>query len=147
MTIGDLYCLPSSTHRATMERQTAIPILRGIPHDADPHFSPGDGNTLVWRSDAELGVENIWAMSWRGCAAHDLRHFAFSKDISYLSREARLITEGRSGGMFRQTHDCGYLTLAGPSVPNYERNVPVYHRPSCSPFWKEGDCHKMVHRE
>jgi len=81
-----------------MERQTAIPILRGIPHDADPHFSPGDGSTLIWRSDAELGVDNIWAMPWHGCDAHDLHHFPFDEDTSQLSKEQRLIAEGRSGG-------------------------------------------------
>ena len=102
MVIGDLYCLPSSSHSATIERQAAIPILRGIPHDADPHFSPGDGGTLVWRSDAELGVDNIWAMPWHGCHAHNLHHFAFSEHTSHLSKEARLMAEGRSGGMFCQ---------------------------------------------
>lgn len=121
MIIGDLYCLPSSSHLATTARQTAIPILRGIPHDADPHFSPGDGGTLVWRSDAELGVDNIWAMPWRGCHAHNLHRFAFSEHTSHLSKEASLIAEGRSEGMLCQVMVVSYLIGAGSSsIPNHE---------------------------
>ncbi|KIJ44168.1 hypothetical protein M422DRAFT_67773 [Sphaerobolus stellatus SS14] len=63
--LGDLYCLsPGSTQ--------AHPILFGIPHDADPHFSP-KGDLLAFRSDAELGLDNIWVTPWTGCDEAALR--------------------------------------------------------------------------
>ncbi|KAH9935808.1 hypothetical protein B0H21DRAFT_780838 [Amylocystis lapponica] len=72
--VGDLYCLPADAYpsaaRADLTR--ARPVLLGIPHDSDPHFSP-EGDKLVFRSDAELGVENIWVMEWRGCEDMDVR--------------------------------------------------------------------------
>ena len=72
--IGDLYCLPGS--QALQSRSTslikAFPILLGIPHDSDPHFSPS-GDRLIFKSDAELGVENIWVMEWKGCEQMDVR--------------------------------------------------------------------------
>lgn len=146
MAIGDLYCLPSSSYWATKKEQTAIPVLRGIPHDVDPHFSPGDGSTLVWRSDAELGVDNIWAMPWHGCHAHDLRRVSSSENTPYLSKEPRLMAEGRSGGALRRTHDCRYLTGAGSSsISNHKRDISIYHRPSLSPIWQEDYRDKVVH--
>lgn len=75
--LGDIYCLPASayTDGALQEnalRTRAVPVLVGVPHDSDPHFSP-DGSKVVFRSDAELGVENIWVVEWKGCEASDLR--------------------------------------------------------------------------
>ncbi|KAL0070502.1 hypothetical protein AAF712_002334 [Marasmius tenuissimus] len=73
--LGEIYCIPgryildSSFVGAQAE---ARPILQGVPYDADPHFSP-DGNKLVFRSDAGLGLENIWVTEWKGCEAMDLR--------------------------------------------------------------------------
>jgi WD40-like Beta Propeller Repeat len=46
--------------------------LLGVPHDSDPHFSP-DGDRLVFRSDAELGVDNIWVIPWESCNSAALR--------------------------------------------------------------------------
>ncbi|RDB24015.1 hypothetical protein Hypma_008641 [Hypsizygus marmoreus] len=69
--VGDLYCLPAA-EVATAGVTRARPILLGVPHDSDPRFSP-EGDRLVFRSDAELGVENIWATSWKGCEGMDLR--------------------------------------------------------------------------
>ncbi len=84
--LGDLYCLaPPGT--------TAHPILVGVPYDSDPHFSP-DGDRLVFRSDAELGVENIWVMPWTGCEAMDVRRAAKE------NRLRRLASEGRLQGQF-----------------------------------------------
>ncbi|KAF8810077.1 hypothetical protein BYT27DRAFT_7162151 [Phlegmacium glaucopus] len=72
--VGDLYCLPGS--HALQPRSTgpikALPILLGIPHDSEPHFSPS-GDRLLFRSDAELGVENIWVMEWKGCEQMNVR--------------------------------------------------------------------------
>lgn len=46
--------------------------MLGVPHDCDPRFSPS-GDRLVFRSDAELGVENIWVIPWVNCAAAAVR--------------------------------------------------------------------------
>ncbi|KAF4578451.1 hypothetical protein EYR36_000258 [Pleurotus pulmonarius] len=70
--VGDLYCLPAASYAQVSEGTRAVPIMMGVPHDSDPHFSP-DGESLAWRSDAELGVENIWVTSWNGCHSMDLR--------------------------------------------------------------------------
>lgn len=71
--LGDLYCLPASAYTAgTAARTRARPILLGAPHDSDPHFSP-DGKQVVFRSDAELGIENIWITEWKGCDDMDIR--------------------------------------------------------------------------
>ncbi|KAJ7668294.1 hypothetical protein B0H17DRAFT_1087605 [Mycena rosella] len=72
--LGDLYCLPSAeVNSATRDHGIkARPILLGVPHDSDPHFSPS-GDRIVFRSDAGLGLENIWVKPWAGCEAADLR--------------------------------------------------------------------------
>lgn len=69
--LGDVYCLPASAYSSSgsQDRTKALPVLTGIPYDSDPRFSP-DGKRLVYRSDAELGVENIWVMEWKGCVKH-----------------------------------------------------------------------------
>lgn len=70
--VGDIYCLPGSQAlQSNAETLKARPILTGIPHDSDPHFSPS-GDRLVFRSDAELGVENIWVTEWKGCEEMDV---------------------------------------------------------------------------
>jgi hypothetical protein len=73
--IGDLYCLPGRLALRSANGDApikALPVLTGIPFDSDPHFSPS-GDRLVFRSDAGLGVENIWAMEWTGCEAMALK--------------------------------------------------------------------------
>lgn len=116
--LGDIYCLPASVYlRGTTTR--AVPVLLGVPHDSDPHFSP-QGDKLAFRSDAGLGLENIWVTEWTGCEAMGLRppfdasielaHALKSKDEddnllvahvkeSDVARERRLIREGRYNGM------------------------------------------------
>ncbi|KZT11646.1 uncharacterized protein LAESUDRAFT_671849 [Laetiporus sulphureus 93-53] len=83
--LGDLYCLPAdaylSDHLAFGGVSKARPILLGIPYDADPHFSP-EGGRLVFRSDAELGIENIWVTEWKGCDAMDVRSGDASEELS-----------------------------------------------------------------
>ncbi|KAJ7091369.1 hypothetical protein B0H15DRAFT_977440, partial [Mycena belliarum] len=72
--LGDLYCLPG-TEVALATRgvaTTARPVLLGVPHDSDPHFAP-NGESIVFKSDAGLGLENIWIKPWAGCEAADLR--------------------------------------------------------------------------
>ena len=73
--VGDLYCLPATDvakQTPTTGVTRARPILLGVPFDTDPHFSP-EGDRLVFRSDAGLGIENIWVMEWKGCEAMDVR--------------------------------------------------------------------------
>ncbi|KAI0737876.1 hypothetical protein C8Q80DRAFT_1275924 [Daedaleopsis nitida] len=74
--LGDIYCLPSSAYSefalGAESTTRAVPVLKGVPHDSDPHFSP-DGTQFVFRSDAGLGVENIWVKPWTGCEAADIR--------------------------------------------------------------------------
>lgn len=70
--IGDLYCLPAAEVASQSGVTRARPVLLGVPFDSDPHFSP-DGDRLVFRSDAELGIENIWVIPWKGCGAMDVR--------------------------------------------------------------------------
>ncbi|KAK0442843.1 hypothetical protein EV421DRAFT_2081966 [Armillaria borealis] len=113
--IGDLYCISSEdAYDQSGGAATARPILRGVPYDSDPHFSP-EGDKIVFRSDTELGVENIWVMEWRGCEKMDLmgegslrsRALEFQhEDDGFLAqgvketperRKSRLIREGRLG--------------------------------------------------
>lgn len=73
--IGDIYCLPGHEAlkaHAQDEKVRARPVLLGVPYDSDPHFSP-EGDRFVFRSDAGLGVENIWVAQWKGCDAMDVR--------------------------------------------------------------------------
>ncbi|KAF9239695.1 hypothetical protein BU15DRAFT_87992 [Melanogaster broomeanus] len=76
--VGDIYCLPASSYsEASLMngiKTQAIPVLTGVPHDSDPSFSP-EGDRLAFRSDAGLGVDNIWVMPWAagGCSAMDVR--------------------------------------------------------------------------
>ncbi|KAH8119769.1 hypothetical protein DFH11DRAFT_6289 [Phellopilus nigrolimitatus] len=97
--LGDLYCLPASSYLQLSTNSSspslksestkdetistaARPILLGIPHDSDPRFSP-DGSLLVFRSDAELGVENIWVTDWTGCESMNIRpHLHANNDTS-----------------------------------------------------------------
>lgn len=118
--IGDLYCLPASEVAMQSGVTRARPILLGVPHDSDPHFSP-NGDRLVFRSDAELGVENIWVTGWKGCEAMDVRAAnpgddqlkmalrvkkfedrLLSEGVKETAKRKfnRLIREGRHGGKF-----------------------------------------------
>ncbi|EMD34385.1 hypothetical protein CERSUDRAFT_117254 [Gelatoporia subvermispora B] len=74
--VGDIYCLPGEAYAHGQLASAAVtkarPVLLGIPHDSDPHFSP-EGDKIVFRSDAGLGVENIWVADWKGCSNMDIR--------------------------------------------------------------------------
>ncbi|KAJ4463331.1 hypothetical protein C8J55DRAFT_444178 [Lentinula edodes] len=72
--LGDIYCIPASEAYAYDKNTVARarPVLLGIPYDADPRFSP-DGKRLAFRSDAGIGIDNIWLMHWTGCEEMDIR--------------------------------------------------------------------------
>jgi hypothetical protein len=120
--LGDLYCLPSAeVSAAGGAAVTARPVLLGVPYDSNPTFSP-NGDRIAFKSDAGLGLENIWVKPWSGCVAADLRpakgrgstalkDALYSKafDEHLLSqgieetnerRVNRLIREGRYDGLF-----------------------------------------------
>ncbi|KDQ62649.1 hypothetical protein JAAARDRAFT_171198 [Jaapia argillacea MUCL 33604] len=88
--LGDIYCLPAVSYlnNDALEVSDARPVLLGVPHDSDPHFSP-EGDIIAWRSDAELGVENIWVMNWLGCERMDIRPMGL--DGQYLHKNDELI--------------------------------------------------------
>lgn len=108
--LGDLYCLPANAI-STQKLTNARPILRGIPHDSDPHFSP-NGESLIFTSDAISGVQNIWTMPWSSCDDMDIGQ---NKTLAYTEahqqepasscretrdqKTARLLSEGRLYGI------------------------------------------------
>ncbi|THH10405.1 hypothetical protein EW145_g1350 [Phellinidium pouzarii] len=107
--LGDIYCLPVSSYLqpansgpAELTSTEALPIMLGIPHDSDPHFSP-DGRLLVFRSDAELGVDNIWLTNWTNCESMNVRPPAngnaelsneLSEALSMQNQEDDLLASG-----------------------------------------------------
>ncbi|EIN12910.1 hypothetical protein PUNSTDRAFT_60526 [Punctularia strigosozonata HHB-11173 SS5] len=109
--LGDIYCLPASAylHRDSDAPTQAVPVLIGVPHDTDPHFSP-DGRLLSFTSDAGLGVNNVWVTGWKGnCQAMDVKALGFQdnaeRDANLLAmgvketeerRRRRLVREGRA---------------------------------------------------
>ncbi|KAF5330696.1 hypothetical protein D9619_006044 [Psilocybe cf. subviscida] len=94
--VGDIYCLPGAEALHASEDATPVnarPVLQGVPHDADPRFSP-EGNRLLFRSDAELGVDNIWIMEWKGCEAMDLKRPALHSVLDKKDAEEDLLAKG-----------------------------------------------------
>ena len=107
--IGDLYCLPGSQalHSRSTSLIKASPILLGIPHDSEPHFLPS-GDRLAFKSDAELGVENIWTMEWKGCEQMDVRALEGSTEdlrmvLGQQAVEEKLLTQGIAEELHRKT--------------------------------------------
>ena len=98
---GDIYCLPASSYsEANLTsgiKTKAVPVLTGVPHDAEPSFSP-KGDRLAFRSDAGLGVDNIWVMPWAagGCSEMDVRSHATMTAEAIAQREldASLLAAG-----------------------------------------------------
>ncbi|KAG6332695.1 hypothetical protein ID866_6396 [Astraeus odoratus] len=96
---GDIYCLPASSYSennvALGTKAKAVPVLVGVPHDVDPRFSPS-GDRLAFRSDAGLGVDNIWVMPWAagGCAEMDVRSRMTPEAIALKEFEDNLLAQG-----------------------------------------------------
>lgn len=105
--VGDIYCMRGgevfSEEEESQQRIHARPVLRGVPYDADPRFSP-DGDKLMFRSDAGLGVENAWVMPWKGCEEHDLDAHLI------LQHTNRLVREGRSQGVYADANRDFFVT-------------------------------------
>ncbi|KAJ7284597.1 hypothetical protein C8J57DRAFT_1289035, partial [Mycena rebaudengoi] len=105
--LGDVYCLAGAEVSAAAAgvATTARPVLRGVPHDSDPHFSP-DGNGFVFTSDAGLGVQNIWIKPWAGCEAADLTSTAAqaskAHDEALLAQGVKETTERRANRLVRE---------------------------------------------
>ncbi|KIJ63294.1 hypothetical protein HYDPIDRAFT_113258 [Hydnomerulius pinastri MD-312] len=98
---GDIYCLPASSYSEASllsgAKTQAIPVLTGVPHDSEPSFSP-EGDRLAFKSDAGIGIDNIWVMPWAagGCAAMDVRSPSAmtAETIALKQHEARLLAQG-----------------------------------------------------
>lgn len=115
--LGDVYCLPASAYSSSgsQDRTKALPVLTGIPYDSDPRFSP-DGKRLVYRSDAELGVENIWVMEWKGCVKHsaEAEHALtrlMEEDQQLLAQGIPEVPERTTRRLLREGRDSGTYPL------------------------------------
>ncbi|KAK0458515.1 uncharacterized protein EV420DRAFT_1642853 [Desarmillaria tabescens] len=109
--LGDVYCIPGDEQdRHSVAR--ARPVLLGVPYDSDPHFSP-EGDRIVFRSDAGLGVENIWVMAWCGCHEMDVRPTValpriLDEQSNRLKREGRLGARRVTNETFRWVSDARF---------------------------------------
>ncbi|KAG6836930.1 hypothetical protein H0H93_001092 [Arthromyces matolae] len=139
--VGDLYCLPAAEVVKKDGLTKARPVLLGVPYDSDPHFSP-EGDRLLFRSDAELGVENLWVTLWKGCDAMDLRSNSANDSLrtalnaqtleedllvngikeNELRRRNRLIREGRFGAQ-RVTNETYRWVTDGRFHPSGDKVV------------------------
>lgn len=98
---GDIYCLPAYSYSEAFLtsgiKTKAVPVLTGVPHDADPSFSP-QGDRLAFRSDAGLGVDNIWVMPWAagGCSEMDVRSSSMmtAEAVAQRDYDASLLAQG-----------------------------------------------------
>ncbi|KAG8958820.1 hypothetical protein FRC03_008801 [Tulasnella sp. 419] len=111
--LGDIYCLPASALKSS-EITRAYPVLVGVPHDSDPHFSP-DGKQLAFRSDAGLGVENIWIRPWHGCENAALHSYGKRNGVDTLPEEPGSVNGGRAAGSNSMTQEQRRLSLEGRS--------------------------------
>jgi hypothetical protein len=97
---GDVYCLPGDAYLGATGRvegrTEAVPVLTGVPHDADPRFSPA-GDKLAFKSDAGLGADNLWVMPWaaEGCTAMDVRaHVSSSHELELKIHDEEQLARG-----------------------------------------------------
>ncbi|KAH8835051.1 hypothetical protein DL96DRAFT_1572673 [Flagelloscypha sp. PMI_526] len=97
--LGDMYCIPASEYlHPNSGRLIARPIIQGVPWDTDPQFSPS-GDALAWRSDAGLGVENIWLKPYTNCESMNLRPEQtsdedFARILAAKEEEDELLAQG-----------------------------------------------------
>lgn len=95
--LGDLYCI-TGDEALQGNVNTAHPVTLGVPYDSDPHFSP-EGDRLIFRSDAGLGVDNIWIKRWSGCKQMNLRPSA--DDILPSTFRIALLSKTEDEAMLR----------------------------------------------
>ena len=114
--------------------ERAHPILQGVPHDVEPRFSPS-GELVAFRSDAELGLDNIWAMKWAGCSAMSLQSsspglaLAFSvrdEDDKLLSSGVRETTERKDRRLLREGRLDGERLVASPTNLAHAKKKTAY---------------------
>ncbi|KAG8986858.1 hypothetical protein FRB94_011212 [Tulasnella sp. JGI-2019a] len=101
--LGDIYCISSDDVASSSYRTVqAHAIIQGVPYDSDPQISP-DGTQLAFRSDAGLGIANIWTIPWSGC--HDTAAGRLYSHLSFTNpnvvetpemKRHRLVQEGRA---------------------------------------------------
>lgn len=145
---GDIYCLPaysySGANLTNGIKTMAIPVLTGVPHDADPSFSP-EGGRLAFRSDAGLGVDNIWVMPWAagGCSEMDVRSPSAMTaeaiaerdyDASLLAQGVRETEERRLRRLSQEGRPAGLCldndNVNGPDLPCAVQLSPSLMRPT-----------------
>jgi hypothetical protein len=96
---GDVYCLPANAYLGAAGpvdgRTEAVPVLTGVPHDADPRFSPA-GDRLAFKSDAGLGIDNLWVIPWAadGCGAMDVRAHINPSQALEQKQDEELLVQG-----------------------------------------------------
>ena len=141
---GDIYCLPAHSYsEANLSegiKTKAVPVLTGVPHDADPSFSP-TGDRLAFRSDAGLGVDNIWVMRWAagGCSEMDVRSSSAmtAEAIAQRDYDASLLAQGvRETEERRLRRLLQEGRLAGVCLDTYgvkSSDPPCYVQPYASP--------------
>lgn len=130
--LGDLYCVPAAEMQHAVvssgdpsTRVSPRPFIRGIPYDSEPRFSP-NGSLLAFRSDAGLGVENVWVMKWTNCSDMDLNKLdgRLIEDLS--AEESRLRLEGRSTGTISLSSTCSSLNFKClSSAARLQRDIPL----------------------
>ena len=97
--VGDIYCI-SAADASSKSGAIAHPVLNGAPYDADPHFSP-EGDRIVYRSDAGLGLENIWVVDWNGCGESDVESTRNSGEYVVSGRLSHFLTQSHQPSVLR----------------------------------------------
>lgn len=126
---GDVYCLPGDAYLGAAGRlggrTEAVPVLTGVPHDADPRFSPA-GDKLAFKSDAGLGADNLWVMPWAadGCTAMDVRaHVSSSHELELKIDDEEKLTQG-----MKETSERKLRRLTREGRVNGEQNQLLLNR-------------------
>ena len=87
--LGDLYCMNLDGAEDAFGTRRAMAILQGVPYDKEPEFSK-DGTSVVFISDAGLGVDNIWTLPYSTCF-----------EMSLISESIRASTIQQTNSTFR----------------------------------------------
>ncbi|KAG2348382.1 hypothetical protein BDR05DRAFT_874491 [Suillus weaverae] len=133
---GDVYCLPGEAYLGAAGivggRTEAVPVLIGVPYDADPRFSPA-GDKLAFKSDAGLGADNLWVMPWAadGCTAMDVRaHASSSREL-----ELKIHDEDQLARGLRETGERKLRRLTREGRANAQRITNETYNWVSDPRW------------